>query len=106
LPKDAGFSLIGVAMLEQIVPQSAGSLSVAILALMMMVIQVGFVLRKPRIAWYGWSAAVSFAGLIYAAGVFLEYNTPAGTVKRMAGLLEFSALLVLLHAFVGLTFPI
>ncbi|HQL00185.1 MAG TPA: response regulator [Smithellaceae bacterium] len=91
-------------MLEQIVPQSAGSLSVAILALMMMVIQVGFVLRKPRIAWYGWSAAVSFAGLIYAAGVFLEYNTPAGTVKRMAGLLEFSALLVLLHAFVGLTF--
>ena len=91
-------------MLEQIVPQSAGSLSVAILALMMMVIQIGFVLRKPQIGWYGWSAAVSFAGLVYAAGVFLEYNTPPGPVKRVAGLLEFSALIVLLHAFVGLTF--
>ena len=90
-------------MLEQIVPQSAGSLSVAILALMMLVIQVGFFLRKPQLGWYGWSAAVSFAGFIYALGVFLEYNTAVGPIKRFAGILEFSALIFLLHSLFGLT---
>ena len=60
---------------EKIVLQSAGSLSVAIFALMMMVLEIIFLIRKPTFSLYGWSAVVSFSAMLYAMGVFCEYNT-------------------------------
>jgi PAS domain S-box-containing protein len=89
---------------EAIVPQSAGSLSVAVLALMMMIIQVLFLLRKTKSAWYGWGAGISFSSLIYAIGIFLEYNTPAGPLNRFGGLLEFTAHICLIQCAYGFTF--
>jgi PAS domain S-box-containing protein len=91
-------------MAEHIVPQSAGSLSVAVLALMMVIIQVTFFFRKTKCVWYGWGAAISFSSLLYAIGIFLEYNTPPGSLNRFAGLLEFTAIICLVHCFYGFTF--
>lgn len=88
---------------ERIVPQSAGSLSVAVLALLMTIIQILFFFRKPQLKWYAWSAAISFSGLVYSIGIFLEYNT-LGSINRFGGLLEFTAIIFLVHCLYGFTF--
>jgi PAS domain S-box-containing protein len=91
-------------MLDQVIPQSAGSLSVVLLALMMAIVQLVFIFRKPQLTSHGWGAAISFAGMLYAAGVFFEYNTLPGPINRFAGLLEFTAHVLLIHSLYGLTF--
>lgn len=91
-------------MFECIVPQSAGSFSVVVLALVMLILQITLFFRKPHFAWYGWSAAISFSSMLYAMGVFLEYNTLPGTANRIAGLLEFTAHIFLIQCFYGFTF--
>jgi PAS domain S-box-containing protein len=87
---------------DNIVPQSAGSLSVAVVALVMTVLQILFFFRKPQFKWFGWGAAGSFSGMVYAVGIFLEYNT-IGPVNRFGGLLEFTAILGLVHCLYGFT---
>ena len=79
-------------------------MSVAVLALIMTLLQIIFLFRKPRFIWFGWSAALSFASLLYALGVFLEYNTPAGPINHFAGLLEFTAHIFLIQCAYGWTF--
>ena len=91
-------------IMESIVPQSAGSLSVAVLALVMLILQIALFFRKPHFLWYGWSAAISFSSMLYAIGVFFEYNTPPGSINRFAGLLEFTAHICLIQSFYGFTF--
>ncbi len=88
---------------ESIVPQSAGSLSVAVLALIMTILQVAFFFRKPQFRWYGWGAAGSFSGMVYSLGIVLEYNT-LGPLNRFGGLLEFTAIICLVHCLYGFTF--
>jgi PAS domain S-box-containing protein len=87
-----------------IVLQSAGSFSVAVLALIMMTLQIMLLFRKPQFTWYGWGAAISFSGMLYAIGIFFEYNTLPGSVNRFAGLLEFTAIIFLIHCIYGFTF--
>ena len=89
---------------EKIILQSAGSLSVAILALLMLILQTLFFLKKPQFTWYAWSAAASFSALLYSVGIFIEYNTPEGTLNRISGLLEFTAIICLIHCLYGFTF--
>ena len=89
---------------ENIILQSAGSLSVAVLALLMMILQALFFLRKPQLTWYAWSAAISFSALLYSVGIFLEYNTPQGPLNRFSGLLEYTAIICLIHCLYGFTF--
>lgn len=59
---------------ETIILQSAGSLSVAVMALLMLILQTLFFFRKPQFTWYAWSAAISFSALLYSVGIFLEYK--------------------------------
>jgi len=89
---------------ENIVLQSAGSLSVGVVALMMVILQSIAFIRKPGFTLYGWSIAISFAAMLYAVGVFLEYNTPPGSINRWAGLVEFTAIVFLIHSAYGYTF--
>jgi len=89
---------------ECIVLQSAGSLSVAVLALLMAILQIIFLLRKPQFIWYGWGAAISFSGMAYAIGIFVEYNAPPGAINRFGGLLEYTAVIFLIHCLYGFTF--
>lgn len=86
-----------------IVPQSAGSLSVAVLSLIMGALQLIFYLKKPNVKWFAWSVFISLSSLIYAVGIFLEYNT-TGSLNRVAGLLEFTAVIFLVHCLYGFTF--
>ena len=89
---------------ENIVFQSAGSFSVAVLALLMMILQAIFFFKKPQFTWYAWGAAMSFSALVYSVGIFLEYNTPEGSLNRVSGLLEFTAIICLIHCVYGFTF--
>ena len=70
----------------------------------MVVVQATFFFRKTKLVWYGWGAGISFSSLLYAIGIFLEYNTPPGSINRFAGLLEFMAVICLVHCFYGFTF--
>jgi PAS domain S-box-containing protein len=89
---------------EHIMLPSVGSLSVAVVALLMLIVQALFFLRKPQCTWYAWSAAVSFAAVVYAVGIFIEYNTPPGPLNRFSGLLEWTAVICLIHCLYGFTF--
>ena len=90
--------------LENIILQSVGSFSVAVIALMMTVLQALFFLTKRRFTWYAWSAAIAFSAFLYSVGIFLEYNTPAGPLNRTAGLLEFTAVICTIHCLYGFSF--
>ncbi len=89
---------------ESVVLQSAGSLSVAVTALIMMIVQLVFVLRRNRFNLYGWSFGISFSAMLYAIGVFFEYNAPPGPLNQWAGRLEFSVIVCLIHLLFGFTF--
>ncbi|BBO82515.1 hypothetical protein DSCO28_30810 [Desulfosarcina ovata subsp. sediminis] len=89
-----------------IVLQSAGSLSVAVLALVMVTLQAILLLRTPHFKLCGWSGGISFAAFLYALSVFFEYNAPPGPVNRAAGLMEFTAILFLIHFFYGFSFSL
>jgi hypothetical protein len=89
---------------EEIVLQSAGSFSVAVLAMIMAILQLMLLFRKPQFTWYGWSAAISFSAMIYAVGIFIEYNAPAGLLNRFAGKLEYTAIICLVHCAYGFIF--
>ncbi|MCP4577544.1 MAG: PAS domain S-box protein [Deltaproteobacteria bacterium] len=89
---------------ENIILQSAGSLSVAVLALLMLISQALFFFKKPQFTWCAWSAAGSFSALLYSIGIFFEYNTPEGPLNRFSGLLEWTAVICLIHCLYGFTF--
>jgi PAS domain S-box-containing protein len=89
---------------EKIVLQSAGSLSVAVLALVMVLLQAVFLFKKPRFTLYCWSLGISFSAMLYAIGVFFEYNSPPGPVNQWAGRLEWTAVVFLIHFIYGFTF--
>lgn len=88
----------------KIVLQSAGSLSVAVTALIMVIAQLIFILKKTRFALYGWSVGISFSAMLYAIGIFFEYNAPPGPINQWAGRLEWTAILFLIHILYGFTF--
>lgn len=89
---------------DKIVLQSAGSLSVAIFALLMMALEIIFLIRKSTFILYGWSAVISFSSIIYAIAIFFEYNAPPGIINHSAGLAEFTAIILLIHCLYGFTF--
>ncbi len=89
---------------EKIILQSAGSLSVAIIAFLLMVLQLVFFFRKPRFPLYSWSVGISFSAMLYAVGVFFEYNFPPGGINQFAGRLEWTAIVLLIHILYGFTF--
>jgi PAS domain S-box-containing protein len=89
---------------EKIILQSAGSLSVGIIALLMFTLQCLLFLKRREKTWYAWSAAISFSAVFYTTGLFIEYNTPAGQLNRFSGILEFAALILLIHCMYGFTF--
>ncbi len=86
---------------QTIVFHSAGSLAVAVLALIMALMQLLLLQRQPRLRWCAWGAAISISGMLYALGIFLEYNLPAGVFNRRAGLLEFTAIILMIHCVYG-----
>ena len=89
---------------DNIVFQSAGSLSVAVLALVMVIFQFIFLFKKHRFTLNAWSLGISFSAMLYAIGIFFEYNFPPGPVNQWAGRLEWTAVVFLIHILYGFTF--
>ena len=69
-----------------------------------MVLQLVFFLRKPRFRLYSWSVGISFSAMLYAVGVFFEYNFPPGLINQSAGRLEWTSIIFLIHSLYGFTF--
>lgn len=76
----------------------------AVIALLMTILQTLFFFKKRRFTWFAWSAATAFSVFLYSVGIFLEYNTPAGSLNRAAGLLEFTAIICTIHCLYGFSF--
>ena len=89
---------------DKIVIQSAGSLSIAVVAFLMFALQTILSIEKRANKWHAWSAAISFSALLYAIGIFIEYNTPEGALNRFSGQLEWAALILLVHSLFGFIF--
>ncbi len=89
---------------EKIILQSAGSLSISIIAILLFALQLLIFFKKKNQNWHVWGAAISFSTLLYSVGIFIEYNTKAGPLNRFSGILEFAALILLIHSMYGFTF--
>jgi len=89
---------------ENLVFPSAGSLSVAVVAAFIFILQIWFAIKRSEFRWFVWSAAVSFSTILYAVGILLEYNAPEGPINRFGGLLEWTAVIFLIHALYGFVF--
>jgi PAS domain S-box-containing protein len=89
---------------DHLVLPSAGSLSVAVVAAFIFILQIWFSTKRADFRWWRWTAAVSFSTILYAAGILLEYNAPEGPINRFGGLLEWTAVVFLVHALYGFVF--
>ena len=83
---------------------SAGSLSVAVVAAFIFILEIWFSTKRAEFRWCRWAAAISFSTILYAVGIILEYNAPEGPINRFGGLLEFTAIIFLVHFLYGFVF--
>jgi len=89
---------------EPIVFPSAGSLSIAVAAVLVFSLHIWISTKRSEFSWCLWAAAISFSTILYSLGIFLEYNTPEGPINRFGGLLEWTAVIFLVHALYGLVY--
>jgi two-component system cell cycle sensor histidine kinase/response regulator CckA len=87
-----------------IVLSSAGSLSVAVIALFFFVFQGWIYLKGTHFSWSKWGALMSLATSIYALTVFVQFNSSPGLPNHIAELLQYSTFLLLVHSVYGFTF--
>ncbi len=87
-----------------IVVSSAGSLSVAVIALFFFVFQGWIYLKGTHFPWSKWGALLSLATVIYALTVFIQFNSSPGLANQFAEMLQYSTFLLLVHSVYGFTF--
>jgi len=87
-----------------IVLSSAGSLSVAVIALFFFVFQGWIYLKGTHFSWSKWGALLSLATAIYALTVFVQFNTSPGLLNQLAELFQYATFLLLVHSVYGFTF--
>ena len=73
-----------------IVLSSAGSLSVAVIALFFFVFQGWIYLKGPLFTWSKWGALLSLTTLIYALAVFIQFNSSPNLTNHIAELFQYS----------------
>ena len=83
---------------------SAGTLCVAMMALLFFVFQGWIHLKIKTFAWSRWGAALSLTTFFYAAAVFVQFNTPTGAINHVCELIQYSTFVLLVHALYGFTF--
>jgi PAS domain S-box-containing protein len=89
--------------LDAVCLSSAGSLTVASVALFAFVFQGWLFLRRHELTYSGWGALLALAAAVYAAAVFVQFNTPAGPINHTAELVQFTAIVTIIHAAYGFT---
>ena len=89
---------------QTIVIHSAGSVVVAAIALFLSLFQY-WVFRKQESAdWNAWGAGLSLSTFFYAAAVVIQYNSPAGALNLFSERMQYTAIVLMLHAALGFTF--
>ncbi len=83
---------------------SAGSLSVAVIALFFFIFQAWIYFKGPAFKWSKWGAALSLATTIYSVAVFVQFNAAPGRINHIAELFQYSMFIMLLHSVYGFTF--
>ena len=87
-----------------IVLSSAGSLSVAVIALFFFIFQGWIYLKGPLFKWSKWGALLSLATFIYAVTVFIQFNSSPSLTNHIAELFQYSMFILLVHSIYGFTF--
>jgi PAS domain S-box-containing protein len=87
-----------------IVLSSAGSLSVAVIALFFFIFQGWIYLKGPAFPWSKWGALLSLATFIFAVTVFIQFNSSPGLTNHIAELFQYSTFILLVHSIYGFTF--
>ena len=87
-----------------IVLASAGSLSVAVIALIFFVFQAWIYLKGPAFSWSRWGAALSLATAIYSLAVFVQFNSAPGSINHLVELFQYTTFIILVHSVYGFTF--
>ncbi|MBT8364314.1 MAG: response regulator [Deltaproteobacteria bacterium] len=87
-----------------IVLASAGSLSVAAIALFFFVFQAWLYLKGPAFAWSKWGAVLSLVTAIYSLAVFVQFNSAPNLINHLAELFQFTTFIILVHSVYGFTF--
>ena len=83
---------------------SAGSLSVAVIAVLFFVFQAWIYLKSPAFAWSSWGAVLSFATAVYSLAVFVQFNSAPNLINHLAELCQYTACIILVHSVYGFTF--
>lgn len=74
-----------------IVAASAGSLTVAVLALLLAALHALVYVRGNRVAWFGWGVWLGLATSAYALAVFFNYNTDEGFANQLAERVQYTS---------------
>jgi hypothetical protein len=82
---------------------SAGSLSVAVIALFFFIFQAWIYLKGPAFTWSKWGAALSLATSIYSVAVFVQFNAAPGQINHLAELFQYTTFIILVHSVYGFT---
>ena len=87
-----------------IVLASAGSLSVAVIAIFFFIFQSWIYLKGPGFSWSKWGASLSLATAVYATAVFIQFNASPNWINHLTELLQYTTFIVLVHSVYGFTF--
>lgn len=77
---------------------SAGSLSVAFVALLFTGYQGWFYLRRPALSWNGWAALLSLSTAFFSATVFIQLNTTEGPINYFAEHVQLTVIILIVHS--------
>ncbi len=89
--------------MSTIVPSSAAALCVAVIAVLIAALCLSYFARDRARTYNLWAALLSLATAVYAAGVFVQFNTPEGPANALSERVQYTALVLLVHAEYGLT---
>jgi PAS domain S-box-containing protein len=87
----------------QIILSSAGSLCVAVVALLFFIFQYRFYIRKPDYVWNGWGAVLSLCTCIYSLAVTVQFNTAAGPLNLFTEKIQYTCFIGIMHSAYGYT---
>jgi len=88
----------------QIALASAGSLSVAVIAIFFFIFQAWIYFKGPGFSWSKWGAALSLSSAVYSTAVFVQFNSSTTQVNHLAGLLQYTTFIFLVPSVYGFTF--
>ena len=91
-------------MIDAIVPSSAGTVAVAAIALTFATFQFWLSLKRSEFHWSRWAGALSVVTVVFAVAVFIQFNSPAGRMNHLAELMQYAAVLLMVHCVYGFTF--